>query len=396
MSPFADSIVQGQWVVTLRPYTNDELRSEHLKTIKQLTDDPATPFRCKYHDHSDIALSDLRGYTVKCDEDTKKTLETLPDVQAVEPLKVYHHCEFVSQSPAPWGISRLSSRGTLPSNSESYRYIHPENNGDGAIAYVLDTGINEKHEDFGDRASKGKKFVDRPSNWVISDQDVGGHGTHVAGTIGGTKHGVAKKVTIVGVKVFDDGDPSEPPNKRRAGASNADLILAIEWVVKEFQRHQKPSVVNLSLGGAASDALDAAIANAVKAGVVVVVAAGNENWFAESVSPAREPLAITVGATDLADKLSGFSNYGKIVDILAPGSSITSTWIGTTNKETKTISGTSMATPHVVGAITSILGKVKKHPLEIMPILLAKADKNVIDHIKDQTINALLHAEYDA
>lgn len=194
----------------------------------------------------------------------------IQQVLAVEPVQIYTHCRIQTQNNAPWGLQRVSASGKVGSAPFTYKY---DDNaaGEGVIAYVIDTGINDTHVEFGGRASKGPKFV---KTWIsqgqtVSDEDKDGHGTHCAGTIGSAAYGVAKKVKIIGIKVFNDD--SSP------GATNADIIQAIEYVVSEHKRHGKKSVINMSLGGGRSDALDLAVAHAVRSGVVVCVAAGNED-----------------------------------------------------------------------------------------------------------------------
>ncbi|KAK4031598.1 putative alkaline serine protease [Parachaetomium inaequale] len=224
----------------------------------------------------------------------------------------------------------------------------------GATEYVIDTGINHMHDDFEGRASKGPKFVTSPT--PISDEDESGHGTHVASTIAGKTYGVAKKAKVVGIKVLN-----------------------------EYKRTGKQYMVNISLGGGPSAILDSAMAALVRGGVTVIVAAGNLS----TQLPAREPLAITVGATGINDVIATFSNYSKMVDIFAPGVNILSTWIGSTTAR-RAISGTSMASPHVAGAVACWLGSTPKSPLLVMPQLLIWAEKADITGLKDRTINALL------
>lgn len=213
----------------------------------------------------------------------------------------------------------------------------------GVDVYVIDTGINIKHVDFGGRAKWGKTFG------PYKDQDGNGHGTHVAGTIAGKRFGVAKASTVYAVKVLSDEGPG----------STSDVIAGVDWVVAQAKRTKRPTVINMSLGGGANDASDQAVTRAVAAGVHVVVAAGNDNEDANLHSPARAPNVITVGASNITDSrwvwgpTSG-SNFGKAVDIFAPGQDITSTWIGSTTAINR-ITGTSMATPHVAGLIAYLL-----------------------------------------
>jgi subtilisin family serine protease len=235
------------------------------------------------------------------------------------------------QTGATWGIDRIDQRN-LPL-STTFTYL---NTGVGVRAYVIDTGILLTHTQFVGRVSTGYDAVTAGGN----ANDCNGHGTHVAGTVGGTVHGVAKGVSLVAVRVLGCN----------GSGTNAGVIAGVDWVANN---HVKPAVANMSLGGGASSTLDTAVKNAIAKGVTFAVAAGNGNFLgiaanACNYSPARVPEAITVGATTSTDAKASYSNYGTCVDIFAPGSSITSAWYtGTT--ATNTISGTSMASPHVAG-----------------------------------------------
>lgn len=233
-----------------------------------------------------------------------------------------------TQTPATWGLDRIDqSVGT----NGSYSYV---STGAGVDAYVIDTGILGTHKDFGGRVKQGYS--------AISDRrgttDCNGHGTHVSGTIGGATYGVAKQVSLIPVRVLDC----------RGSGTNSGVIAGVNWAINNHQAGVK-AVANMSLGGGASTALDSAITNLVADGVVVVVAAGNSAANACNYSPARVPTAITVAASAINDTIASFSNFGSCVDIIAPGVSITSDWIGS-NTAINTISGTSMASPHVAGA----------------------------------------------
>jgi len=226
------------------------------------------------------------------------------------------------------------------------------------------------HTEFGGRAVFGANFAGDGKN-----QDCNGHGTHVAGTVGGTTYGVAKKVTIIGVKVLGC----------TGSGTNAGVISGIQWAATN--KKGKPSVANMSLGGGYSKATNDAVAAAVKAGIAFAVAAGNENQDACNVSPASEPTAITVGSTDVSDKgkdsqsdiRSSFSNWGKCVKIFAPGSLITSAWY-TSNTAINTISGTSMASPHVAGAAAVYLGaNPNATPAQVSAGLVAASTDGVIN-----------------
>ena len=192
----------------------------------------------------------------------------------MEPVRLFKHCAMVTQNNAPWGLARVSMNGKLPASGPyNYKY-NDKAAGQGVLAYVIDTGINPRHVQFDTRATRGPKFVTEPHpNTVTDDNDNQGHGTHCAGTIASKDYGVAKKVNVVGIKVFND----LPEDDEMAGATNTDIMAALEYVVQEYRRHNKPSVVNLSLGGGISDALDATVAATVRAGVTVCCAAGNRS-----------------------------------------------------------------------------------------------------------------------
>ncbi len=228
-------------------------------------------------------------------------------------------------------------------------------------AYIIDTGIRPTVSDFGGRASIGTDTVGDGQNGV----DCNGHGTHVAGTIGGTKYGVAKSVSLVAVRVLDCS----------GSGTWSGVIAGIDWVTAH---HTANAVANMSLGGGASSAVDTAVANSVASGVTYAVAAGNSNADACTSSPARAPSAITVGATTSTDARASYSNFGTCVDLFAPGSGITSDW-NTSDTATNTISGTSMATPHVVGSAALYLGDNKgSSPATVTTALLNAATPNKV------------------
>jgi hypothetical protein len=229
-------------------------------------------------------------------------------------------------SISSWGLDRIDQRNLPLSNS-----YHWDHDGAGVRAYILDTGIRASHNEFGSRASVGYDAIGDGRNGV----DCHGHGTHVAGTVGGAEYGVARSVTLVAVRVLNC----------QGSGSWAQVIAGVDWVTNN---RVLPAVANMSLGGGANSALDLAVTNAVGAGVTFAVSAGNSNANACNASPARAPAALTVGSTTISDARSSFSNFGTCVDLFAPGTNIKSAY-HTTNTATATMSGTSMASPHVAG-----------------------------------------------
>ncbi|GAA3486242.1 S8 family peptidase [Streptomyces cremeus] len=297
-----------------------------------------------------------------------KRLAADPAVAKVVQNKKFH-ADATQDNPPSWGIDRVDQADTAPDK----KYTYPDSAGEGVTAYVIDTGVRVSHQDFGGRASSGFDAIDNDDD----ADDGNGHGTHVAGTIAGTAHGVAKKAKIVAVRVLDD-----------SGSGTTEQVVAgIDWVTAH---HKGPSVANMSLGGGADPALDAAVQKAIASGVTFAVAAGNDAGDAKDHSPARVPEAITVASSAEGDTQSDFSNFGAAVDLYAPGSDITSSW-NDSDDGTKTISGTSMATPHVVGAAAVYLaGHQDATPAQVAAALTGAATPDKISNASPGTANKLL------
>ncbi|MFK5634727.1 MULTISPECIES: S8 family peptidase [unclassified Ornithinimicrobium] len=297
----------------------------------------------------------LGGYVATMTPAQARSLATDPTVSSVEADGVVTVSEV--QSGATWGLDRVDQRTRTLNGTYSYTAT-----GAGVDAYIIDTGIRSTHAEFAGRMRPGANFVSRGKS---TTEDCNGHGTHVAGTVGGTTYGVAKGVNLVPVRVLDC----------RGSGSWSGVVAGMDWVA---QKAQGPSVANMSLGGGASTSIDQAVVRMTNAKVTTVVAAGNEDQNACNVSPARAGSALTVGATDRNDTRASFSNFGTCVDIFAPGVGITSAWYQS-NTQTSTISGTSMAAPHVAGAAALVLqGSPTLSPAGVESALESRATANVV------------------
>ncbi|GAA2104744.1 S8 family peptidase [Actinomadura alba] len=309
----------------------------------------------------------VRGFSATMTETQARRLAADPNVAYVEQNQVMRAIA-TQPNPPSWGIDRIDQRN-LPLSS-SYTYNTTASN---VTAYIIDTGILTTHSDFGGRARHGRDAVDNDNDAT----DCNGHGTHVAGTVGGNAYGVAKGVSLVAVRVLNCA----------GSGTTAGVVAGIDWVTANAV---KPAVANMSLGGGASTALDNAVTNSINSGITYAIAAGNDNLNACNYSPARVPSAITVGATERTDARASYSNYGTCLDIFAPGSGITSAW-HTSTTASNTISGTSMATPHVAGAAALVLaGSPSSTPAQVTATLTTAATPNVVTNPGTGSPNRLL------
>ena len=308
----------------------------------------------------------LNGFEASIGEAAAKRLAADPAVAYVEQNHTVSLA--ATQTNATWGIDRIDQRNRPL--SRTYTYSTTASN---VTAYIIDTGIRFGHSQFGGRAVSGYDAVDGGTA-----DDCNGHGTHVAGTVGGSTYGVAKGVRLVGVRVLNCS----------GSGTNAGVIAGVNWVTNNAVR---PAVANMSLGGTVSSALDSAVGNSIARGITYGLAAGNSNANACSSSPSRVAAGITVGATTSTDARASYSNYGTCLDIFAPGSSITSAW-HTSNSATNSISGTSMATPHVVGAAALYLsGNTGASPQQVRDALVGRATTGVVTGAGSGSPNRLLY-----
>ncbi|WP_370234219.1 S8 family serine peptidase [Nocardioides sp.] len=353
------SAVPGQYIVVLEDRTDSSAAADARQTARGHGGQVLQRF--------DRALN---GFSARLPQRALEALQHRPGVAFIEADQTLSID--ATQTGATWGLDRIDQRD-LPLNG-SYTY---DRTGSGVTAYIIDTGILAGHSEFGGRVQSGYT--------AISDgrgtSDCNGHGTHVAGTVGGSTYGVAKQVTLRPVRVLDCS----------GSGSTSGVIAGVDGVTSHHAAGA-PAVANMSLGGGVSSALDTAVSNSIADGVTYAVAAGNENTNACNGSPSRVAAAITVGSTTSTDARSSFSNYGSCLDLFAPGSSITSAWY-TSTTATHTISGTSMATPHVAGVAALYLqGSPSASPSTVTSAIVGGSTTGKVTGAGSGSPNRLLHS----
>jgi len=353
--------IENSYIVVL----DDEVVGEKgLYSISQyIADDMANGYRGKLQH---VYKNAINGFAVNMSEEDAEKLSEDYRVKFVEEDAVM--TADVTQNNPPWGLDRIDQRNRPLSATYTYNFT-----GSGVRVYVIDTGIRTTHTQFGGRASN--VFDALGGNGA----DCNGHGTHVSGTVGGSTYGVAKSALLRGVRVLDCN----------GSGSTSGVISGVDWVTAN---HISPAVANMSLGGGVSSALDTAVNNLSNSGVPIAVAAGNSNANACNSSPARAANAITVGSTTSTDARSSFSNFGTCVDLFAPGSSILSAWFSS-NTATATLSGTSMASPHVAGvAALYKQANPSASATTVRNAIVNNATTNVITNVGTGSPNRLLYS----
>jgi subtilisin family serine protease len=370
ITPRAGAIIPGKYIVKLKSDAAQDLLEAALKLLNKDPDDI-------------FAFGKFKGFSASLSDDIVDLLTKFSGVDYIEKDAYVTHYDvaefpkreelvdraYVTQTGAPWGLGRISHRA-----KGSTQYVYDDSAGTGTCSYIIDTGIYTAHPDFEGRATHLANYAGDGST-----ADGNGHGTHVAGTVGSKTYGVAKKTNLYAVKVLN----------AQGSGTNSGVISGINFAANDQKTRSCPNgaVANMSLGGSKSTAVNSAAASAVSAGLFMAVAAGNDGANAANYSPASEPTVCTVGASDINDNVASFSNYGSIVDIFAPGVNILSTWrTGGTN----TISGTSMAAPHIAGLGAYLLGlEGKRTPAALCSRIQTLSTKNALSGVPSGTLNYL-------
>ncbi|KAI1756904.1 proteinase T-like protein [Xylaria castorea] len=350
-----NNLIQGKYIVKLY----DNAATDSLQ--RTMTTTAAEP------DHV-YDVPGFKGFASALTPEEIENLQNHPDVEFIEQDSVMSINAYITQSSSTWGLARVSHHSRTSSG-----YVYDESAGAGTCSYIVDTGIYTAHSEFGGRATFLANYADS------SNSDGNGHGTHVAGTVGSATYGLAKNTKLYAVKVLDSS----------GSGTTSGVVAGMNYVTSDSASRSCPNgtVANMSLGGASSTSINSAARAMISAGVFLAVAAGNSNTDASTTSPAGEPNVCTVGATTSADARASFSNYGTVVDIFAPGQDVLSTW---NNGGTNTISGTSMASPHIAGLGAYLLAaEGKKAPQALCSYIASIATSGALTGVPSSTVNKL-------
>ncbi|XP_070580385.1 uncharacterized protein [Ptychodera flava] len=375
--------IPNEYIVAFEGNITDDAVVKHLKQVQTVlshsNETRPTPKLL-----SEFNMQSFKGYAFRGPMSVVEKIQYMPEVEFIEANQVFKavQADCIDQQGATWGLVRTVERDLFLDGI----YTYDDNAaGEGVAAYVIDTGIYTQHNDFGGRATWGTDTVDDPS----PETDENGHGTHVAGTIGGTTYGIAKKADLIAVKVLD----------RNGAGSTISVVNGVQWVENHHRGKQTSnaagSVANMSLGGSFALAMNLAVVSAINSGVSFVVAAGNA-YGADACddSPASVEQAVTVGCSNDQDEFCVFSNAGQCVNILAPGEGITSAWINGPFSD-NTISGTSMSSPHVAGVAAKYISSLTSTPTprQVQNWLEDNATKEKITRVPTDTPNNLVFME---
>ncbi|KAI8954121.1 proteinase T-like protein [Xylaria longipes] len=350
-----NNLVEGKYIVKL--YDNAATDSLH----STMTTTAAEP------DHV-YDVPGFKGFASALTPEEIENLQNHPDVEFIEQDSIMRINAFVTQSSSTWGLARVSHHSRSATG-----YVYDSSAGAGTCSYIVDTGIFTTHSDFGGRATWLANYADS------SNSDGNGHGTHVAGTVGSATYGVAKQTKLYAVKVLDSS----------GSGTTSGVVAGMNFVTSDSATRScaNGTVANMSLGGASSTSINSAARAMIGAGVFLAVAAGNSNTDASSTSPAGEPQVCTVGASTSADARASFSNYGSVVDVFAPGQDVLSIW---NNGGTNTISGTSMASPHIAGLGAYLLAaEGKRAPQALCSYIASIATSGALTGIPSGSVNKL-------
>lgn len=357
LKPRGAAVIAGKYIVKFK----GEMHTSAIDEVKASL--ASTP-------DFDYAFGGFNGFAGSLSDEEVEKLKASDSVEYIQQDAEVHSQEIVFQSDAPWGLGRISH--TAKGNTT---YAYDSSAGEGTCSYVIDTGILVSHSEFEGRAEWLENFT---GDGI--DNDGYGHGTHVAGTIGGVTYGVAKKTKLYAVKVLDSS----------GSGTFSGVIAGINYVASDAPTRDCPkgAVANMSLGGGKNQAVNDAVKAAVAAGVFMAIAAGNSNDDTRFYSPASEPTACTVGASDINDRRATFSNYGSLVDVFGPGVNVTSAW---NNGGINTISGTSMATPHIAGLGAYLLSLGAAQVNGLCEYIAGTATKGALTGLPSGTVNLLAY-----